>query len=251
MKSEKSEEKRDLPEYTRGQLQRGVEAVIGRKGLLWRPTVYVARLEERLVVWKDMGGALWPFCLFLRPLLRREARALAALAGMPSVPQCLGMVGRDGFLMEKLEAERLPHLDETGLDLAFFDALLAELRAMHARGVSHGDLRRKNILVETATRHPKLIDFGTAVLLGPTPGPLRLAWWRRACRIDLLHYAKLKEHYLPGALTEDETRWLHDTPWYYRLGRLLRGRIYRPLKWRNLRKSARKMQRRWRKRRRR
>jgi len=222
------------------ELEQAIVAVIRRGQSSWQPDLYEVCLNERVMVWKDMSRRPWIFRRIFGAVLRREARALQALGGFPGAPRLLGLAGRDGFVMERLEGQRLPHLKDNDLPPAFFDALLRALRAMHAAGVAHGDLRRKNVLVEPgAPPRPRLIDFGTAIVLGPRPGPIRKALWRRARRIDLLHYAKLKEHYLPGSLTPEEKRWLAYAPWFYRLGRLYRARIHRPLKWRNLRKTLR------------
>ena len=94
-------------------------------------------------------------------------------------------------------------------------------------------MRRKNILISTSDRTPKLIDFGTAIALKDSSSWLRRSLWRKTRRIDRLQFAKLKKHYLPGTLSQEETDWLESGPWYYRAGSFLRANVYRPLKRRN------------------
>jgi serine/threonine protein kinase len=156
---------------------------------------------------------------------------------MPEVPKLFGMVGRHGFVMEKMDGVRLPRRKQGELSPEFFDALKSSLLKMNRLGVVHGDLRRKNILVDPQTQNPMLIDFGTAIVAGESAGWLRRTLWRKTRRIDRLHYAKLKEYYLPGHLTREEKVWLANAPWYYRLGSFFRSRVYRRLKPRHLRKA--------------
>jgi hypothetical protein len=230
-----------VPRFERAEVERAVVGAIRRVRVPWTPTVYETRLDGQLAVWKDLGDRPWIVRAIVGPTLRREAGVVQALSSLPSVPRLLGLVGRDGYVMEKLEADRLPHLKDNDLTPEFFDALWAELRAMHDLGVAHGDLRRKNILIDTNDRSPKLIDFGTAVVLGENPAYFRRSVYRKVRRIDQMHYAKLKEYYLPGSLTPEERHWLEHAPWHYRLGKLYRTRIHRPLKWRNLRDRLRKL----------
>jgi len=200
----------------------------GRSG--HHPWVYEVELDGRRMVWKDAGPANWIFRRIMGAVLLREARVLKRLEGMASVPALFGLVGDAGFLMEKLDAEPLPRRRDNFLSPAFFDALLSEVTDMHRRGVAHGDLRRLNILVERWTGRPKLIDFGTALMMKKHTGPLRRSLWRKSRRIDLMHVAKIKHYYFPDQLTEDEQRWLAYAPWHYRLGHFYRWYVYRPLK---------------------
>jgi len=230
-----------LPCMRREELAALAEGLVRPERRAWHPALRSARLGGRPVVWKDAGGRPWLFRRILGLVLRREARIMARLSGMPSVPRLVAVCEDGGYVMERLDADRMPHLRHSALSPAFFDELLGEIQAMHARGVAHGDLRRKNILVSAADQRPKLIDYGTAILLPAGAGWLRSYPWRQARRIDLLHYAKLKQYYLPGSLDERERRWLADAPWHYRIGGLWRERFYRPLKWRNIRKAFRKL----------
>ena len=48
----------------------------------------------------------------------------------------------------------------------FFGLLLETVRAMHAAGIAHGDLKRKDNIIVGAGERPYMIDFGIATLRG-------------------------------------------------------------------------------------
>ncbi|MCX8038482.1 MAG: phosphotransferase [Candidatus Sumerlaeia bacterium] len=193
-----------------------------------QPNVCGYEIEGRRFVVKDFRPRLWPIRrLWGRWILRREWARLTALQGLAGIPRLLGWVDADAFAMEWIHGERLPHRKQNWLEPVFFDRLMALVEAMHARGISHGDLRRKNILV-TRDQQPYLIDFATAYQAGPTPRSRR--WLAKLCEVDRLTVLKLKAYYCPDALTADERQCLDDQPLSLRLGRFLRKRIYRPVK---------------------
>ena len=173
--------------------------------------------------------------LLTRRVLRAETRALQSLSGIQGIPRFGGYVGRDAFLLERLDADRLPHLGgEHGLTPEFFDRAAALLGQMHGRGWSHGDLRRKNILVDRDLR-PYLIDFATAIYGGPGASFGRRWLFHRVARVDQITLARIKQSYLPQSLTKSELAALEAQPLSLRLGRWLKKKIYRPLKRRHRR----------------
>ncbi len=166
-------------------------------------------------------------------MLRREWARLERLQGIAGIPHLLGWVDEEAFAMEWITGERLPHLRHNYLEPVFFDRLAQLVADMHSRGVSHGDLRRKNILVDREQR-PYLIDFATAMVARPGRRGRRL--FDHLCEVDWLTVLKLKEYYVPEKLTEDEQRRLEDQPLILRMGRFVRKKIYRPFKPRHLRR---------------
>lgn len=126
----------------------------------------------RIVVKTPHGGplgALW------RRLLRREQAAYARLDGIPGIPRSFGLLGGGSLALEFIEGPSLRDDEATLTDRgAFFGNLLATLEAMHAAGVVHGDLKRKNNIIVGAGEQPYLIDFGIAVRRSPTS-----ALWNR------------------------------------------------------------------------
>ena len=168
-----------------------------------------------------------------RWILRREWERLEQLQGIAGIPRLLGWVDRDAFAMEWVEAERLPHLKDGSLLPVFFDRLAQLVGEVHARGVSHGDLRRKNVLVDHQQR-PYLIDFATAFRARSSRRSQRL--FEHLCQVDRLTVLKLKKHYCPESVTDEERRQLDEQPMALRVGRFLRKKVYRPLKPRHWRR---------------
>ena len=132
-------------------------------------------------------GGLW------RSLLRREQAVYARLDGIPGIPRSLGLV-RDGYLA--LEFVAGPSLREHEARItdreAFFAKLLATVQAMHAAGVAHGDLKRKDNIIVGPGERPYLIDFGIAVRRSETNDLFNRLVFARLVQMDLNAWVKLK-----------------------------------------------------------
>ncbi|WP_367135125.1 MULTISPECIES: serine/threonine-protein kinase [Streptomyces] len=155
---------------------------IGRGGMgtVWRAT---DELLERQVAVKELhmdGGegddGTCPAGLSDCDRTLREARA-AALISHPNVVALHDIVVQDGrpwIVMELVDGRALSELlaaegtvgpRETARIAV---ALLSALRAAHARGVLHRDIKPPNVLLETATGRVVLTDFGVAQVRGAT-----------------------------------------------------------------------------------
>lgn len=165
---------------------------------------------------------------FGRWVIAREFRIMRQLEGIKGIPRIVGMVDKDGFLMEYVDGERLPHLRENDLTPEFFVRLEHLVMAMYERGVGHGDLRRKNILV-TREFEPYLVDFATAFRVRGKGNSLSRWILARYRRIDEVTLLKLKRHFLPQKLTAEEVSRLGVRPWYLHVGQFLRKHVYRDL----------------------
>jgi serine/threonine protein kinase len=131
-------------------------------------------------------GAVW------RALLRREHGVYARLAGVPGVPRCYGLIAGRYLALEYVPGPSLRGHDESlEAPERFMSHLLATLRAMHAAGVAHRDLKRKDNIIVGPGERPYLIDFGIASLRkGPAGGRDRI--FEHACQLDLNAWIKLK-----------------------------------------------------------
>jgi serine/threonine protein kinase len=100
-----------------------------------------------------------------RYAVRREHRVYARLAGVPGVPRLLGLLDDEHLVLEHITGPSLRAYDAHLRDRErFFAELLASIEAMHAAGVAHGDLKRKDNIVVGPNEHPYVIDFGIARL---------------------------------------------------------------------------------------
>jgi predicted Ser/Thr protein kinase len=125
--------------------------------------------------------------------LAREHRVYSCLAGVRGVPRCYGFIDDTHLVLEHIAGPSLrTHADELEDRERFFAELLESIDAMHAAGVAHGDLKRKNNVVVGPGEHPYIIDFGIARLRKPggdgQGGPV-FEWVKQ---MDYNAWAKLK-----------------------------------------------------------
>ena len=165
-------------------------------------------------------GRLW------RHLLRREHAVYEQLAGVPGVPRTYGLIDGEYLALEYVPGPSLrSHEAKLSDRAAFFAALLATLRAMHAAGVAHADLKRKaNVIVGPGER-PWLIDFGIAVRRGESR--LARVWFEHAAQGDYNAWIKLKygrriEPAEAAAVLSPEDAALYRPLWSERVARAIR-----------------------------
>jgi len=157
---------------------------------------------ERRVRRVAAGGGLPGSGLVARVLLRREARALEALAGLPGAPAverdpawgaAPSLDGRRPAAAATLVRAYTPgaplHRAEV-LPRDFFELLEELVRAVHARGVCHNDLHKEQNVVVAEDGRPWLIDFQLASL-----HPRRARRFAVRCRDDLRHVHKHHRRY--------------------------------------------------------
>jgi len=157
----------------------------------------------------------------------REIKVYEKLRGMRGVPQLICTLGQYGFIMEWLDARPLPRTKMRDLlGLRFFESLTDLVEQMHARGVAHGDLRRRNIL-RGLDGEPRLIDFETAVHANGSDDGGRV--FKTVANVDHITIIKIRARYFPESLTDEEKRMLSDIPATLAVGRYLRQKVYAPL----------------------
>ncbi len=153
---------------------------------------------------RDVAPARWWVRPFARWLLRREARALGALAAAPrpfalrdAVPVLLHS-GRDALVRSWIAGRPLQHARPAG-DVAWFRAARRLLVALHRAGVVHNDDAKEPNWLVTPDGRPALVDFQLASV-----HRRRGRWFRLLAREDLRHLLKHKRTYCPAALTAAE-----------------------------------------------
>jgi len=168
----------------------------------------IVEVGEMRAVMKDYSRRSRLNRLLWAPLLiRREAQALADLAGIEGVPRLYAQVDRLALVVEYIDGTPCNRLREGDLDAAFFGALEATLAEVHARGRVHGDLKAASNVIRRPDGRPCLIDFATSFR--------KAAWWhlvhnrlfRSVKRLDRAGIAKLKETRAPHLMTDHDV-WL-------------------------------------------
>ena len=196
----------------------------------YRAVIYLSRFDGRPAVIKDYNDLYLPLKLLIAwRLIRREVRAYRKLAGFDGIPELLGQVNRYSLALKHIPGRPLSRFRPGELPVEFFDQLAQQVQEMHRRGVVHGDIRRNNILV-VHPYQPVIIDFNCSLTQDSRYRPLK-SWFYRFFR-DLDHKGvlKLKEAFLPGTLTLEEKENLKSEAHLYRWGKLLRHKVYRPIK---------------------
>ncbi len=184
--------------------------------------IWLVRWQETECVLRDYSPPRsWYWRLLCRWAVRRELHVHRLLDDLPGIPRLLGVVDQDRYLIEFVDGSPLNNRNQH-LGTGFFDHLEVITRGMHARGVAHGDLRNKNILVGPG-QAPFIIDFSTA-------------WWGTSVwRIPLFVFYKSldrrrlalsKAKFFPEHFQEQELSQLVKGPFYIRLGRFYRRMVY-------------------------
>ena len=157
------------------QLAAAADATPGRQlGSGYQASVHwYATPVGELVVKKPHGGG--PLAGLWRWLLRREQAVYARLGGIAGIPHSFGLIRGEWLALEYVAGPSLREHEASLADReAFFAKLLTTLQAMHAAGVTHGDLKRKDNIIVGTGEQPYLIDFGIAVRRSATS-----ALWNR------------------------------------------------------------------------
>jgi predicted Ser/Thr protein kinase len=151
--------------------------------------VYALSIGEVVVKTPHHTG---PLAILWRSLLRRERAVYERLQGIAGIPRSFGLVG-DQLALEYIAGPSLREHESSIKDrAAFFRRLLATLDAMHAAGVAHGDLKRKDNIIVGPGERPYLIDFGIAVRRSATSGLWNRWVFEPLVQMDRNAWIKLK-----------------------------------------------------------
>jgi predicted Ser/Thr protein kinase len=191
-----------------------IEATIGdgskRLNAGYQGAVYLIEHAERRLIVKAATGRGLLRQLRLRHL-RHEHRAYTRLGGVTGVPRCHGLAGGRFLVLDYIEGPNARDARLADHD-AFYDRALAVIQAIHARGVAHGDLKRRdNLLVGDAER-PFLLDFGLAVLRAQGFHPCNHWLFDLACRYDLNAWIKHKYRYREGEISPADSIYRRPLP---------------------------------------
>lgn len=159
------------------------------------------------VILKDFGDKN----LFVRWLgrhqMRREMRALALLESVTGIPSFLGELAPCGILLELVKGEPISQWrGARPEDIESMFRRLGDLvAAIHAQGVAHLDLRKRDNILIAADGTPSIIDFNASIRF--TPGGLIARLFFPMFRaVDRAALLKWKAQLCPAAMTDDEMR---------------------------------------------
>ena len=154
--------------------------------------------------------------------LEREYSAYQRLQDIVGVPACYGLLAQRYLLMEFIDGT--PYREATWQDRdGWFAGLLDIIRAFHARGVSHGDLKSKSNMIVGKDQKPYIIDFGTTFLHKDGFHPLNNRLFEYSKRLDINAWVKHKYHGRYKDASEEDRKLLNYSKLEY-IVRKLRGR---------------------------
>jgi predicted Ser/Thr protein kinase len=140
-----------------------------------------------------------------RRLLRRELNVYERLRGIPGIPRCFGRIDDESIVLEYVAGPSLREHEALLADRdAFFGRLLETLRAMHAAGIAHGDLKRKDNILVGPDEQPYLIDFGIAVFRSSRSALLNRLVFEPIRQLDCNAWIKLKYQRRFDALSTED-----------------------------------------------
>lgn len=143
----------------------------------------------RLVI-KAPPRAAWQRPLLL-PMLRHEHRVYRELEGFAGAPRCHGLIDGRFLVLDYIEGASLRD-GRVGDHARFFEDLRKMLEELHARGVAHADLKKKDNILIGADGRPRLVDFGVACLRKPGFAPVNHWLFDTAVRFDFNAWIKHK-----------------------------------------------------------
>jgi len=149
--------------------------------------------------------------LFVRWLgrfqIERELRALEYLDGVGGVPSVLGKWSPFGILLQPMKGDPISEWrgGQPEEIASMFRRLDDLVTAIHARGVAHLDLRKRDNILITPDGQPSIIDFNASVRCRPG-GLLERLLFPMFRAVDCAALLKWKAQRCPAAMTQAEIK---------------------------------------------
>ena len=192
------------------------------RGTGLQSSVHLIEDNGELLAVKDFSQTPAKFRYSIAPLLlARECRVLRHLDGTPGIPRYYGKVDALAFITQFIEAKPLDmfHLGEVHEPI--FSRISAVIAAMHARGVAHGDLKRRSNILVTPDEQIYLIDFAASII---ARDPISTKVMRALAEVDNKSVPRLKKHVAPECLTDEDNYKLANPTTLERWARRILGR---------------------------
>ena len=184
-----------------------VRVSVLKRGPWFKADILRFQVDGGAVILKDFSSKSRLMRWFGRRQLRREQRALQRLRGLEGFPKVLGVVPPCALLLEPMHGGAITRFrrrreEEKAPLLEKLEALVA---AMHARGVAHLDLRKRDNILVTDSGEPSIIDFNASVAFEPGSIASRL-FFPLLRSVDRGALLKWRQFLLPDRLSEREQR---------------------------------------------
>ena len=168
--------------------------------------------------------------------INHEYKIYQRLESVAGIPKCYGLSDDGSLILQYIDGHSYREKERTleGRD-QFFADLLTLILTIHAGGVSHGDLKRKDNILIGENNQPYLIDFGTAMSLN-FEGQLIKRWlYNFSKQTDLNAWIKHKYFRQYDQITEDDLAYYSSS----KLDKLIRltRKFWRTLTLRRFRKE--------------
>ena len=171
-------------------------------------TYIFERHGRRLVIKAAAGRGVAK--LIRRWMLHHEYCVYMRLSGIDGVPACHGFIQKQYLILEYVDGPPVRNAPIEDREY-FFKAMLLLIQEVHAAGVAHGDLKKKDNVLVVDGRHPCLIDFGVAVIKKERFAPLNRYLYNLFQRFDYNAWAKLKYSQQAGEINENDRQHVHRT----------------------------------------
>lgn len=176
-----------------------------------KATVFLAKFGSQVFAVKDFSQSNWILrCTLCRFLLYRECKALERIQGVDGVPMYYGRYGRYGFVMQAIPGEH-PRTETFRKSPSLANQLGVLVANLHARGFTHNDLRRRNIIINHEGKL-HVIDFAaTFSIRGYFPSmlglrPLLFGILKLMDQTKVIRVKRLYQHYQLNADEKNKLR---------------------------------------------
>jgi hypothetical protein len=157
---------------------------------VWKASVH----REGDIITKEYSGTPFVPRLFGRISLSWEEAALRKLEGLKGVPAFINRPSPHAIQISAVMGRPLDKMKMGELSESCFKELVSLIHGIHDRGVAHGDLHQRNILVDQDRDRPFVIDFSTAYVKGRMP--LFDGWiFRNMILLDLERLYKVEKKF--------------------------------------------------------
>ena len=209
---------------TRANLEQHTTRLI-HQGRGFQSWVYLVEMDGAAAAVKDFSQTPPNFRRYIAPILvGREVKALRALEGTPGVPQLYKRLDKWAFAMEYIEGTPVADFEEGKLDPAVFPRVQQVIDAIHERGVSHCDLKRRSNLIVTPEKEVYLVDFAAAVVGQRPLRPFTNWFQKKMAEIDDKSLPRIKKFAAPDLMTQDDWDKLNNKTFLEKLARKILNR---------------------------